>query len=134
MADADRQLPELRLRWEEARCNHDWTTELDAKQLELARHTGPAAGNRPGPGANWKPPAGPPRWCALLDQADAARKAFGERQALLTEAAAVRDRCQAEHEKARAALEQAAAGSRPAAGNARTSGTADPGRRQAAAA
>ena len=51
MSDADRQLPELRLRLEEARCNHDWTLGPPGGQ---AARTGPAyrpaAGNRPGPG------------------------------------------------------------------------------------
>ena len=106
LADADRRLPELRLKWEEARCNYEWTTELDAKQLEWARQKGrqPEIDRAHGEleTANRAAAVVP-----LLEHTEAARTALGERQARFTEAAAARDRCKAEHDKAASALEEA---------------------------
>jgi exonuclease SbcC len=106
MADAGQQLPVLKLRWEEARCNHDWTTELDARQLDWAGRSA----RQPDIDLAQRELEAAVRAgevLPLLEQADAAHKALAERQALLSEAGMQRSRCLAEHEKARAALERA---------------------------
>ncbi len=104
----DRDLPSLRLLWEQARCDREATIDLEAKRIELARlqtsGANIAEAQRQVEEATRAAAVVP-----LLDQADAALQDATRRQKLLAQAEHVRAQLEAAHQAAVNAFEKAKA-------------------------